>query len=65
VADVFDALTSARVYKVAWSVDRAVAHMLQLRGKQFDPAVLDALMRVLQRDGVLPDDQAVVGAFPL
>jgi putative two-component system response regulator len=62
VADVFDALTSARVYKVAWPVARAVEHMLNLRGKQFDPAVLDALMRVLQRDGVLAGDEAVVGA---
>lgn len=42
VADVFDALTSERPYKKAWSVASAVEHMERDRGRQFDPAVLDA-----------------------
>jgi len=44
VADVFDALTSDRVYRQAWSVDTAVAWMTRERGKHFDPEVLDAFL---------------------
>ncbi|MCV2358414.1 response regulator [Paucibacter sp. TC2R-5] len=38
VADVFDALTSARPYKAAWSLDDAVAHIRAQSGSHFDPA---------------------------
>ena len=44
VADVFDALTSDRVYRPAWSVDTTVAWMTCERGKHFDPEVLDAFL---------------------
>lgn len=40
VADVFDALTSERPYKKAWSVDDAVAFMNQQSGQHFDPLVI-------------------------
>lgn len=42
VADVFDALTSERPYKQAWSIAAAIEHMESERGRQFDPKVLDA-----------------------
>jgi len=42
VADVFDALTHARPYKPAWPVEEAVGEMQRLRGRQFDPEVIDA-----------------------
>jgi len=42
LADVFDALTHARPYKEAWSVDTAVDEIHRLRSLQFDPAVVDA-----------------------
>ena len=45
VADVFDALTSERPYKPAWSTERAVAHMAGRRGSHFDPVVVDAFLR--------------------
>jgi len=44
VADVFDALLSARCYKRAWSLDRAVAHMREERGRHFDPRLVDVLL---------------------
>lgn len=47
VADVFDALTSARSYKSAMEVDVAVRLMRMERGRHFDPAVIDAFIRVL------------------
>lgn len=40
LADVFDALTSVRPYKRAWSVDEALAHIQAQAGKHFDPALV-------------------------
>ena len=51
VADVFDALTSDRAYRKAFSVDEAVQMMRAQRGKHFDPVLLDAFMEVLGRSG--------------
>lgn len=42
VADVFDALTTTRPYKAAFSVDHSLDIISQGRGSQFDPEVLDA-----------------------
>jgi hypothetical protein len=44
VVDVFDALTSDRVYRPALSRERAVSIMREARGAQFDPAVLDGFL---------------------
>jgi len=40
VADVFDALTSERPYKSAWSLERASEHLKAQVGSHFDPACL-------------------------
>ncbi|MEO1236685.1 MAG: HD domain-containing phosphohydrolase [Planctomycetota bacterium] len=42
VADVFDALTSARPYKPAFTFERACEILIEGRGSHFDPAALDA-----------------------
>jgi putative two-component system response regulator len=42
VADVFDALTSGRPYKKAWSIEKATQLMKESAGKHFDPACIDA-----------------------
>jgi putative two-component system response regulator len=47
VADVFDALTSDRVYRPAFTVEHAIDEMRSLRGTQFDPAILDKFLRSL------------------
>lgn len=44
VADVFDALTSARPYKPAWEKQRAIAFMQEGSGRHFDPACIAAFM---------------------
>ena len=49
VADVYDALTHERPYKIAWPVAQAVAEIRSKRGTHFDPLVVDALLRVLAR----------------
>lgn len=44
VADVFDALTSRRPYKEAWSNDRAFAILAEGRGTKFYSPAVDALL---------------------
>jgi response regulator RpfG family c-di-GMP phosphodiesterase len=44
VADVFDALTSSRPYKVAWEIDRARNFLVEGRGAHFDPRCVDAML---------------------
>jgi len=41
IADVYDALTSARPYKEAWEHERAVEEIVAQRGSQFDPVLID------------------------
>lgn len=50
VADIFDALTSARPYKHAWSNEEAFAELIGLSGRRLDPECVDAL--VLQPERV-------------
>lgn len=47
LADVFDALTSKRLYKEAWSVEAAVEVIRENRARHFDPDVVDAFMEQL------------------
>jgi putative two-component system response regulator len=47
VADVFDALTTPRVYKPAMSVDAAIDIMASERGTHFDPVLLDLFLDIL------------------
>jgi len=42
VADVFDALTSKRPYKDAFSLEKSYAIIKESRGTHFDPNVVDA-----------------------
>ncbi|MBL0939833.1 MAG: two-component system response regulator [Gemmatimonadaceae bacterium] len=44
VADVFDALTSVRPYKDAWSTEDALEFIRKERGRHFDPELVDAFM---------------------
>ncbi|MEA1914615.1 MAG: response regulator [Campylobacterota bacterium] len=47
IADVFDALTSERPYKKAWSLDDALNLLIRERGKFFDPALVDIFTQSL------------------
>lgn len=44
IADVFDALTSSRIYKQAWTFEEAVEYIEKQKGTQFDP---DLIVRFL------------------
>lgn len=47
VADVFDALTSVRPYKRAWSVSDAVELLREESGRHFDPEIVTAFLDCL------------------
>jgi len=49
VADVFDALTSVRPYKRAWSLQDSIDYIRRLRGSHFDPECVDAFMGQLDQ----------------
>jgi HD-GYP domain-containing protein (c-di-GMP phosphodiesterase class II) len=47
---VFDALTSARPYKNAWSLEQAFDYLIEQSGKHFDPDLVNAMLSI--RDAV-------------
>ncbi|MDQ6992325.1 MAG: response regulator [Mariprofundus sp.] len=47
VADVFDALTSVRPYKKAWTVEDALKLLTDEKGEHFDPQCVDAFIASL------------------
>ena len=47
IADVFDALVSARPYKTAYSVEDSMAYMNSQAGQHFDPELLQAFRQAL------------------
>ena len=51
VADAFDAMTSTRSYRGARTVDEAIAELRRWSGTQFDPAVVDAFVAAVKREG--------------
>jgi HD-GYP domain-containing protein (c-di-GMP phosphodiesterase class II)/CheY-like chemotaxis protein len=50
LADVFDALTHSRPYKEAWPLDQVHDFIHNNRAKQFDPAVVDAFFRLVEKN---------------
>jgi two-component system response regulator RpfG len=46
VADVYDALTSVRPYKIAWSREAAFEYLRAQRGRHFEPRLVDAFISV-------------------
>jgi len=61
LADVFDALLSRRCYKDPYSVETVRDIIVSERGKQFDPAVVDAFLRV---EGRILEAYAAAAAEP-
>jgi len=46
VVDVYDALTSDRPYRKAWTIESALMHIKEQSGKHFDPQVVDMFLKV-------------------
>jgi HD-GYP domain-containing protein (c-di-GMP phosphodiesterase class II) len=51
VADSFDAMTSTRSYRVALSQEYAFKELRRHAGSQFDPAVVEALIGIIESRG--------------
>lgn len=47
LADVFDALTTERPYKKAWSIDDTIDFLREQSGKHFDPELVETFIAVL------------------
>ena len=54
VADAFDSMTSTRSYRLAKSVDEAVAELRRCESVQFDPQVVDWLVAAVEKHGWQP-----------
>jgi diguanylate cyclase (GGDEF)-like protein/putative nucleotidyltransferase with HDIG domain len=62
VADVYDALTSSRSYRNAWTHEKAIGVIYKDRGTHFDPVVADAFLEII--DGIV-QEMAEQGYGPL
>jgi diguanylate cyclase (GGDEF)-like protein/putative nucleotidyltransferase with HDIG domain len=62
VADVYDALTSSRSYRRAWTHERALSQIRSESGIHFDPDVVEQFLSVI--DGVV-EEMAETGVGPL
>lgn len=50
VVDVFDALTSDRPYRSAWSHSQAVEYLREQAGKQFDPKMVELFLEITNQN---------------
>ncbi|MGE5653308.1 MAG: HD-GYP domain-containing protein [Bacillota bacterium] len=61
VADAFDAMTSERPYRTAWTVSQAVAELERCVGSQFDPEVVKVFVTILEPQ-LKAEEEAAAGA---
>ncbi len=54
VADAFDAMTSNRVYRKRLDLDYVVEELKRCSGSQFDPAIVDVLIRMIEEKRLQP-----------
>lgn len=47
IVDVWDALSSDRPYRKAWSKEKTLAHIQEESGKHFDPEVVKAFLKYI------------------
>ena len=48
VADTWDALRSDRVYRKAWTVEKAIAYLKKFAGTKYDPHIVEIFLRIIQ-----------------
>ncbi|WP_298002970.1 HD-GYP domain-containing protein [Anaerolinea sp.] len=51
VVDVYDALTSDRPYRKAWTREKALEYICEQAGKHFDPRVVEAFLKMMEEEG--------------
>jgi HD-GYP domain-containing protein (c-di-GMP phosphodiesterase class II) len=60
VVDVYDALTSARSYRPAWSQTEALNYLHENGGSQFDPNLVDAWINMKNGKSEKPPEDAAI-----
>jgi len=63
IADVFDALTTARPYKTPFSIEKSFAILKEERGEHFDPDVVDAFFVVENKISEIKEKYSDVKKF--
>jgi HD-GYP domain-containing protein (c-di-GMP phosphodiesterase class II) len=61
VVDVFDALTTRRVYKGAWTMDETFKYMMDQSGRLFDPSVVESFLKARDQVSELCLDERAKG----
>ncbi|BBA70594.1 HD-GYP domain-containing protein [Geobacter sulfurreducens] len=56
VADVYDALTTERPYRRAYTWQKGIDILLSMRGNNLDPALVDCFVAALKKRKLLPND---------
>lgn len=64
IVDVYDAITSVRVYKDAMTHEEAVEILSEGRGTQFDPVLLDAFLSIADEINVIRSNMQSQRTFP-
>jgi putative nucleotidyltransferase with HDIG domain len=52
VVDVWDALTSDRPYRLAWTTEKVLAYIQEGTGRQFDPHVVEVCLEYIKRNSI-------------
>jgi len=50
IVDVWDALTTDRPYRLAWSQEKTINYIKERAGKHFDPIIVEKFLIVIQRE---------------
>ena len=51
VADIYDALTTERPYRMAYTRERALEMLISMKGNVLDPELVDCFVSIMQEDG--------------
>jgi HD-GYP domain-containing protein (c-di-GMP phosphodiesterase class II) len=57
VADAFDAMMSDRPYRTSLGLEKSLAVLIKGKGSEFDPAVVDAFLRLVDSGDIDPNGQ--------
>jgi HD-GYP domain-containing protein (c-di-GMP phosphodiesterase class II) len=63
VVDAFDAIVHPRPYRAARSIEAALTELHNERGRQFDPALVEVFVRIVEADLRLADEGLTAAAF--
>ena len=48
IVDVWDALTSNRPYRAAWTQEKALSYIREQSGEHFEPQVVEAFLQIME-----------------